>query len=70
MDEETYQKATKLGVRVIEITRDIKALKKIRDIYNSGEDNVVGKTISQSDLNTETIPNCGTEKFLQKISIL
>ena len=70
MDEETLKKSQDIGLRVIEVTRQFSALEKVRDLYKSCADDVVGKTIKLPDLNTEKLHNCGSELFFEKIGEL
>ena len=66
MNNRTCKKAKKLGIEVIKIEREMKHLKKIRNLYKSKK-NVVSKDINYPNLKVKKLFNFGDSNFNKQL---
>ena len=62
MTDEIFQKCKQDDIKVVQIERPMDQLQEVRKIYDT-EQNVVGKSIQQINLNTFKLHNNGDNKF-------
>lgn len=69
MSRDIHERCSKLGIKVVQIVRPLRDLRKLRSIYES-DINVVGKDIDAYEEATLIIQNDGTEGFRERIKAI
>ena len=66
MNNEIFNRAVAVGIKVLRIDRDNSQLMQVRELYSKNT-NVVGKDIKLPRVNADVVINAGDSKFIQSV---